>query len=570
MKHTLVSAGLLAGVLAAGSLLSACPSFAQNSSTNPQPSSISGIVIQQPGEQPLKKVTVEVVSEERQQSNNYTGTTDAEGRFHIDNVAPGRYMVFLERTGFAEVSERGTKSEANVFSVRSGESIDNIVLRMSPAAIINGKVVDEDGDPLSGVSVRAMRKKPGTGGRETAGAGTTNDLGEYRISGLFSGQYFVAAIPPPDPRDYEAHPKTPSADTGGDSKPDTRYLTTYYPDTLDSAQASTVAVKPGDEVPVNFMLTPSRTYRLRGIVTGIPSKLKPTVELVSKWGDMLRGSATDVGTDGQFEVRGVGPGTYVLYANLSDESGHSLNAQQDVHVAAADLEGIKLSLQPTFQISGRLWVENARVELTQFIVSLRPRESDDNSSPFGLSEFGMGITNGYTPVDRSGSFSIKDAVPGAYTVQASSGGLPGSYMKSLTVNGQDATTGFIASGPTEIQIVMNVKGGTIEGSVIEKDKDVDTDHPVANATVVAVPDEKFRNIPDRYYTGESDQNGAFVIRGVAPGSYTLFAWRDLEEGTWRDADFMRSQEANGMAVKVDPASDQKIELKLSTFGAEWR
>jgi len=39
---------------------------------------------------------------------------------------------------------------------------------------------------------------------------------------------------------------------------------------------------------------------------------------------------------------------------------------------------------------------------------------------------------------------------------------------------------------------------------------------------------------------------------------------------WRDADFLKSQEANGTAVKVEEGSNQKIELKLSSVGEEWR
>jgi hypothetical protein len=44
----------------------------------------------------------------------------------------------------------------------------------------------------------------------------------------------------------------------------------------------------------------------------------------------------------------------------------------------------------------------------------------------------------------------------------------------------------------------------------------------------------------------------------------------LEEGVWRDPDFLRSQEANGAAVKVEEGSHQTVELKLSPAGEEWR
>jgi hypothetical protein len=88
--------------------------------------------------------------------------------------------------------------------------------------------------------------------------------------------------------------------------------------------------------------------------------------------------------------------------------------------------------------------------------------------------------------------------------------------------------------------------------------------------VVAVPEEKYRKLPDRFGIGSTDQHGHFTIRGLAPGSYTLYAWQDLEEGLWRAAGFLKSQEANGTAMKVEEGAHQQVELRLSLAGEEWR
>jgi hypothetical protein len=110
----------------------------------------------------------------------------------------------------------------------------------------------------------------------------------------------------------------------------------------------------------------------------------------------------------------------------------------------------------------------------------------------------------------------------------------------------------------------------IEGTVVAKEKDVDDAHPVPNAAVVAVPEEKYRKQPDRFLVGATDQQGHFVIRGVAPGTYTLYSWPDVEDRVWRDPNFLRSQEANGVSVKMDEGSDRVVELKPSPVDAEWR
>jgi sarcosine oxidase gamma subunit len=531
-------------------------------------SSIAGTVIKEPGSQPLKKVLVQVVAENQKEGGDYTASTDADGHFHIENVAPGRYRIFIEKTGFVGVNGHGLKSDVNVFTVQAGQAMEDLLFRMVPTAVISGRITDEDGDPMSGVRVIALKKKPGKSTRESVGTEATNDLGEYRVAGLFPGQYWIVAMPPVDFRDYEKQEKSLTSE----GQLDTRYVNTYYPGTYDAMQASAVTLKAGDEMPVNFILVPARTYRVRGIITGVTAAQKPSVELFSKAGDSYRANANEVGPDGQFEVRGVAPGSYVVRASTPTES-QSFTARQDVSVVAADVEGVKLTPQSSFTLSGHLRIEgSAAADLTQYSANLRQAELPEDPGFFMSQEF-FG-TN--APVDRLGNFEWKNVNPGNYIVQVYGGDGQGFFLKSVKLGGRDIATGFTAGGPATLDLLVSTKGGTVEGAVVDAavekavEKDGNEVHPVADATVVAVPEEKYRKLPDRFGIGSTDQHGHFTIRGVAPGSYTIYAWQDLEDGVWRDADFLKSQEANGTAVKVEEGSHQTVELKLSPTSEEWK
>ena len=67
---------------------------------------------------------------------------------------------------------------------------------MSHTAIVSGRVLDEAGEPLAGANVMTMQYKFFNGKRRlvpTRGNTTTDDVGQYRLSGLEPGEYYVQA-----------------------------------------------------------------------------------------------------------------------------------------------------------------------------------------------------------------------------------------------------------------------------------------------------------------------------------------------------------------------------------------
>ena len=61
----------------------------------------------------------------------------------------------------------------------------------------------------------------------------------------------------------------------------------------------------------------------------------------------------------------------------------------------------------------------------------------------------------------------------------------------------------------------------------------------------------------------ADPNGRFEIHGIAPGSYKLFAWPELEGAAYRNADFMQEFEQRGKPVKIQKRD--RVSTDLTVF-----
>jgi hypothetical protein len=200
----------------------------------------------------------------------------------------------VECPGFVQSNAGG---RPKIISVQPGSGRNEVILHMQAAAVITGKIVDLDGDPIRDVDVSARREGAARAGwnSNNFGGGATNDLGEFRISGLRAGRYKVTASPPQGSR-------ASNSKDGSSAKEESIYLTTYYPSVLDEGQALAVEVHSGTETRINFGLLAGRAYRVSGQVTGIPSK--GGTALIMLQGRGSAASQTDqqgLGEGGRFE-----------------------------------------------------------------------------------------------------------------------------------------------------------------------------------------------------------------------------------------------------------------------------
>ena len=332
--------------------------------------SIRGKVLQESDGQPIRKANVQLNGRKGPTPAQYSAVTDAEGQFTIEDVQPGQYSVVVERPGFVQ----SNVGHLTIISIQPGSGRNDLILRMQAAAVITGKIVDLDGDPMRDVQVSATRAGSVGAGRNSNsfGGGTTNDLGEFRISGLRAGRYKITASPLQGSR-------ASIAKDGGSGKEQSIYLATYYPGVLDEGQALAVEVHSGTETRINLSLLTGRAYRVSGSVTGIQSKSTMAQILLQGKGSggsqMLQEGLSE---GGRFEFANVLPGSYVARLMVVTLDGgqpamQMLRLGQPIEVSNAPVEGLRLQPETAGQVRGKFRLDaGQKFDWTQLTVTLLP------------------------------------------------------------------------------------------------------------------------------------------------------------------------------------------------------
>lgn len=466
-------------------------------------------VVRTPAGAPVAGATVQVDSGRSPAQQRFSrlppppsATTDEDGRFVLEPVAPGPASLRAAAAGYA-------RSDALPIEAAPGERLEGLALTLALGATVTGEVYEESGAPAAGRMVNVIRWQLGD---VDSHLGRTDADGRFRIEGIEPGSWTVLAI------DSDADLST--ARPGGNAAA-----------MLDSMEVAPVELTEGETEHVVLGTPPADPVRVHGRVRqgGRPFG-DAVIGFLHRDAGTLQGMAqTGVDEEGRYELLLDGPGSYVVTLNpLAGRPGEQgvLPFAREVP-ARAEFE-LDLDV-PLGRISGRvLGPDSGPVEA-------RVTLSVDGPAPFPGGRFVE------TRTDGDGRYEL-DALPdGTYRVHAGgSSFLPESPARARVVR-----------RGVEVQHGAHVEGVDFRlpeaGSIEVRATDAGG-NPVAGA-VVFVRDASGTPL-EPLSACTTDGAGRAVYDGLAPGEHTVLA----RTSTLASSD--------GAVVRVRAGAAATVELRL--------
>jgi hypothetical protein len=458
---------------------------------------VTGTVVENKSGAPLRKAVV-IIRHEQEEGTG--ASTDALGKFTLRDIDPGTYQVTVERDGYVATRE----SERRVLVVKAGETNSDV----------NGS--------------------PGY-------VAATNDLGEYRASGIAPGEYKIAVSYERERGQRQVRMQRPA---GADGRVVTdAYPVTYYP--------VTVNVTPRLETHgIDVQMIRTHAVRVRGHVTGLSGSMGVlTIQAIGGPATSLRTSMVKT-AEGEFEFPEVLPGKYMLNAiGVMLGAENRLTASRTLDVGDTDLDDVQITVSPSQTIAGRFITPEGRKLPAGVIVALGCRTPGDNMQ-----------AGGFAQVLPDATFNIKNVSAGDYDLLIKSNAASDDlYIGSIRMGNTDALADgvHVEGSPELLEIVLKANGGTAACSVKDDQGSI-----VPGSHVVLVPDGARKRQFALYADCKADAEGTCKVTGTAPGDYHLYAFPgDAEVDFLRDPDFFKPFEDHGKSASFAEGQEQQVELQ---------
>jgi hypothetical protein len=431
-------------------------------------------------------------------SNDHT--TDAEGRFEIDDVEPGTVELTARHDEFAP-------SEPLGLEVRPAEPHEQLELALRVGGTLTGEVYRRDGTADPGQQVLAQRAMQG----EEGGSAQSDNAGRFTMEHLAPGRYQVVVIPDMGGMD------------GGEDDPVAM---------LEQLRMNTAEIVDGEVTHVVLGAPPKAPVLLTGIVREAGRPAPDIVLMALAEGSSMLSNLKSARTaaDGTFSLQLPAAGDWLL---LAGEDFNGEGSEFALEVPEAESHRVELDL-PTGRISGRVvGPDGAPAGGVQVSLAGGGAVSIFNTS--GGRE---------VQTEPDGTFRFDRVNAGVYDLRAGSDSAAGFFGERSAKYGVAVLPDVaVEEGGAADGLELRLRApGTIVGRVRNADGS-----PASKATVW-VRDSAGRVLNPRSWC-TTDGAGRFTFLGASEGRHAVLARSEL----------LASEE---VSVDVDPGAESEVELTL--------
>lgn len=298
-------------------------------------------------------------------------TTDADGRFEVDGLAPGKVKVTARHADYSEASVMTEVKEA-------GSAVE---IHLSTGGGISGMVTSDSRQGVAGVDVNLSSAGEGRMGFGGSGQSTMTDAtGRFHFDHLTEGRYSVTA-------------------------------------TLRSASSAPAeVVLQAGESKEDVVLNLAAGATIRGVVSGLSDIQRNGVNVSASGPESYFASAR-TGADGRFELTGAPAGSISLRAQAGDFLGSTRTAVKQLTIGESQpVVETEIVFEPGYILSGRVTKGGAPV--TDGTVFANQQGSGRSAS---------------ARTDAGGGYRLEGLTQATYNVTAISGTF-GRSAKSETVS----------------------------------------------------------------------------------------------------------------------------------------
>src|SRR5215469_5953937 len=504
----------------------------------PSTYTISGTVVSAASGTPLAQARVTLIDTNNSR-NAASLLTGEDGRFTFPRLGPGKYSLQGSRRGYLTSGYQQHEQFWSAIVTGAELETENLVLRLMPAAVLSGKVLDETGEPVRGAEVKLYIEEHANGMTRVKPAGNTqtNDLGVFEFFSLSPGKYFAAVSAGPW---YAVHP--PSSLPGNTGSPpvvvdkslDVAYPMTYYGGTTSSEEASPIFIKGGDREEIAISLAPVESLHL---LFHIPEEGQQRAFQVPVLEKHVFDSVDYIPVQG---VNPISPGVMELTGVPAGQGQAAKFTEADIRADGQELETNKAESAASMKLTVHL--PNGEPLPKQIALGLQ----DDR-----------GQITAFSPVGADGQVTFDDLAAGSYRIIAArTPEKTYAVGRILTENGQAVGPNVNVSEGAELQLnVVLIEGvASVEGFVKRGDK------PASGIMVVLIPASPELQ-QDLFRRDQSDSDGSFSLPDIIPGTYTVTAIEDAWDFDWSQPSRLARYAQNGQSVTISADKTGGIRLR---------